>query len=205
MKNRGLIIGIAGVALIAIGVFMSYVSFYNTAVKLENTTAAQFQNNKNTYDAFWKSVQEVAQVPGQYKDDFKELLVDETKAKFGEGGSKAAFQWFKDRDINFDASMYKKIQDVIEAGRADFKRGQTELLDKQRRYKDHLGSFWGSMWAGMSGHPKVVSGELAPKKDIDGDGFLTCLDYPIITSSKTEKVFDEGLDDEPVNVFGDKK
>lgn len=202
--NRGLIIGLAGAALLGLAILLSYISFYNTAVKLENATTAQFQNNKNSYDNFWKSVQEVAQVPSKYKDDFKELLVDETKAKFGEGGSKAAFQWFKDRDINFDASLYKKIQDVIEAGRADFKRGQQELLDKQRRYKDHVNSFGGSIWASFSGHPKAVTGELAPAKDIDGDGLLTCLDYPIVTSTKTEKVFHEGVDDTPVAVFGEK-
>lgn len=202
--NRGLIIGIAAAVLLGLAILFSYISFYNTAVKLENATTAQFQNNKNAYDNFWKSVQEVAQVPEKYKDDFKDLLVSETQAKFGEGGSKAAFQWFKDRDINFDASVYKKIQDVIEAGRADFKRGQQELLDKQRRYKDHVNSFGGSIWASFSGHPKAVAGELAPVKDLDGDGVLTCLDYPIVTSAKTEKVFQEGQDNEPVNVFGDK-
>jgi len=48
--------------------------------------------------------------------------------------------------------------------------------------------------------PSEQTGEMSPGKDIDGDGKLTVLDYPIVTSTKT--VFKEGKDDEPLDVFG---
>jgi len=200
--NRGLLIAIVSVAILLLAIIGSYISFYNTAVKLENTTRAQFQSNKNAYDSMWKTIQEVAQVPQQYKDDFKDLLVTETTAKYGDKGSQATFQWFKDRDLKLPPEMYTKVQTAIEANRAEFRRGQDVLLDKQRRYSDHIQSFGGSIWAGMSGHPKPVMGELAPTKDLDGDGVMTVLDYPIVTSAKTEAAFATGEDNEPVNVFG---
>lgn len=205
MKSKGLIVGLAGFALLAMFVIFSYISFFNTAVKLENSTRAQWGQNQNNYDKFWKSISEMAQVPDKYKEDFKEVLVGNTEARYGEDGSQAQFQWIKEHAVNFDSGMYNKLMTAIEAGRGDFENNQEKLLDKQRKYRDHVESFGGSIWAGFSGHPKEVMGEQAPPKDIDGDGFITVLDYPIVTSKKTKRAFEEG-EDEALDVFGkDKK
>jgi hypothetical protein len=201
MKYRIMLIAGAGVLVVCLGIFGAGVSWYNTAVSLEESTKAQYRDNQNQYDAFWKKVKETAQVPDKYKEDFKDIMVSETKAKFGEGGSKAAFQWFKDRDINFDSSVYKKVQTVIETGRNDFKRGQTDLLDKQRKYGFHVKSFWGRLWAGWYDMPSAVAGEIAPPADKDGDGKLTVMDYDIVTSKKTKATFESGEENEPVKVF----
>jgi hypothetical protein len=198
--KKGWIIGLVVTSVIALVLVFSSIGWYNEAVSLEKTTKAQYLDNKNEYDAFWKKVKEVAQVPEKYKDDFKEVLVAETTAKFGEGGSKAMFQWFQDRQINFDAGQYQKIQNVIESGRNDFKRAQSSLLDKQRKYETHLDKAFGSMVSGVFGMPKEVRGELAPRTDRDGDGVKTVLDYPIVTSKKTEKAFADG-EDEAIQVF----
>jgi hypothetical protein len=195
-----MLIGGASVLVIGLGIFGAGVSWYNTAVSLEESTKAQYRDNQNQYDAFWKKVKETAQVPDKYKQDFKDIVVSETQAKFGPEGSKAAFQWFHDRNINLDASVYKQVQVVIESGRNDFKRGQTELLDKQRKYGFHLKSFWGRLWAGWYDMPGVVAGEVAPPSDKDGDGKLTVMDYDIVTSQKTKAAFASG-EDEPVKVF----
>jgi hypothetical protein len=196
-----LIIGGAGVLLMALALFFSMTSWYDTANSLENATRAQWMSNQNTYDSFWKTVKEVAQVPDKYKEDFKGLLVAETQAKFGPGGSKATFQWFQDRQINFDAGQYRKIQDVIESGRADFKRSQDELLDKQRKVRDVTSSYFGGMFAKHYNFPRTLAGAAAPPKDLDGDGKLTVLDYPIVTSAQTQAAFQTGEAD-AVNVFG---
>jgi len=187
--------------LLLLVTFVSMTGWYDTAVKLENTTIAQWKDNQNTYDAFWKTVKEVAQVPDKYKDDFKQLLVADTTAKFGPDGSKATFQWFQDRQINFDAGLYRKVQDVIESGHQDFKRSQTELLDKQRKVADMTQSYWGGIMAKHYSFPRELKGDTAPPKDLDGDGKLTVLDYPIVTSARTQKAFQTGQDDE-VQVFG---
>lgn len=201
MKHRIWLVAVVVLVILGVTSCSTAVSWYNDAVTLEESVKAQFDDNKNQYDSFWKKVKEVAQVPDKYKDDFKDLLVAEKKAQFGEGGSKAQFQWFKDRDINFDNSQYRKIQDVIESGRNDFKRSQTELRDKQRIYSVHVKSFWGRMWAGFYDMPSVLHGELAPQSDLDGDGRRTVLDYPIVTSAKTKAIFAEGEENEVVKVF----
>lgn len=199
------IVLIAVLLLVVSGLFVSCsaISWDNTAVALEEATTAQYMDNQNQYDAFWKKVKEAAQIPDKYKNDFKDLLVSETQAKFGPEGSKAAFQWLKDRDINFDGSLYKKIQDLIESGRDDFKRGQTELLSKQQAVRVHYNSFWGRKVKGWFDRPTALKGKQAPSEDYDGDGRLTVLDYKIVTSTKTAKAFQTG-EDEALDVFGKK-
>lgn len=186
---------IGGALLFALGVWLAGITWYNTAISLEESVKAQYRDNQNEYDAFWKKVRETAQVPDKYKEDFKTLLVAETGAKYGPNGSQAPMQWLQDRQIAFDASQYRKIQDVIESGRDDFKRAQTELLDKQRVFGTQLRSYWGSMWARHYALPHTLTGPLAPPRDLDGDGWLTVLDYPIVTSGKTSAAFQSGQDD----------
>lgn len=202
-QTKILLVGGVGLLILALVAFFSMTGWYDDATKLENATKAQWMSNQNTYDSFWKTVKEVAQVPEQYKEDFKQLLVADNAAKFGPEGSKATMQWFKERQINFDASLYHKIQDVIESGRQDFKRSQDTLLDKQRKVADLTQSYWGGVFAKHYDFPRTLTGAVAPPKDLDGDGKLTVLDYPIVTSARTQAAFQTGQD-EPVTVF-DKK
>lgn len=200
--NRILLIAFAVFVFAGIGTALGAIGWNNDIVAAEEGVKAQWLDNQNQYDSFWKKVQEVAQVPGKYKEDFKELLVAETQAKFGPEGSKAQMQWFQDRQINFSSEMYVKVQNVIEAGRNDFKRSQSELLDKQRRLRSEVRQFPGSWIAKFTGMPSILSGKIAPKEDLDGDGRLTALDFPIVTSAKIHAVFDSGEENETVNVFG---
>ena len=179
-------------------------SWYGDAVDLETATTAQYRSNQNEYDSFWKSVTEVAQVPSKYKDDFKDVLIGDTTAKYGANGSQAAVQWFTDRDVKLDPALYSRVQTVIEAGRNSFKRGQNDLLDRQRRYSSHLRAVTGKLLGGFLGFPSDLAGDLRPPKDIDGDGKYTALDYDIVTSGKTKAAFATG-EDEAVDVFGRKK
>lgn len=200
--NRPLLAVLASVGVLLLATMGSCISWHNNAVSLENGIEAQVKSNRAEYDKMWKVIAETAQVPAQYKGDFKELLTAETSAKFGSGGSKALAQWFNERDLRLPPEMYTKVQTTIEANRASFKRGQDDLADKQRRYADHLGKASGRLWSGVTGHPHEVKGDHAPPRDIDGDGRLTVFDYEIITSAKTEAVFESGRDDKALDVFG---
>lgn len=196
---------LAGVLVIlGIATGLSAISWYDGAVAKQEGVKAQFRDNQNEYDNFWKKVQEAAQVPSQYKDDFKELLATETTAKYGKEGSQATMQWFRDRQINFPDTMYLKLMNIIESGRNDFKRGQTMLLDKQQVFSVATKTFWGRELAGFWDIPTALTGPLAPTKDLDGDGKLTVLDYPIVTSKRTNDAFASGEDNEPISVFGKK-
>ena len=202
-KKPAKLIAIVGGALVLLWLVISYISFYDEAVELENATLAQYEQNKNNYDKLWKSIQEMAQVPDKYKDDFQEVLVGNTSARYGPSGSQATMQWLREHAIRFDDTQYNRLMTAIEGGRRDFEGNQKLLLDVQRRYRDHLGSFFGRGWASIGGFPKPVAGELAPSKDRDADGKLTALDYPIVTSGRTQEAFAAG-EDEAIDVFPEK-
>jgi hypothetical protein len=196
------VFAIAGVGALALGVLLFFmaIGWYNDAIAKQEGVKAQYRDNGNVHDAFWKTVQENAQVPAQYKEDMKDLLATETTAKYGENGSQATVQWFRDRNIQLSDQLYVKLMNIIESGRNDFKRGQTLLLDKQRAFSVYTKTFWGKLLGDAWGVPAVVEGPLAPPRDLDGDGKLTVLDYPIVLSAKTNKAFATG-EDEALDVF----
>jgi len=187
-------------ALFLVLIVLGGLSWYNTAVALTNATEAQWSNNQNSYDAFWKKVKETAQVTDRYKDDFKQVLIGATELRFSKGGGANVLAIAEDNPA-LSPAVYAGLQRVIEAGRDDFKRNQTDMLDKQRALKTHLQTVSGGFYGMFSSFPRTESGQLAPPSDLDGDGKLTVLDYPVITSAETKKVFRDG-ESEPVNVFG---
>lgn len=202
-KIPGWAVPTALVALFALVGGCSVVSWNNDGVAQEEGVVAAYQDNQNVYDAFWKKVQETAQVPDRYKDDFKDVLVGAVEGRYGENGSQAMFQFIQEQNPALDPGLYKQVQQTIEAGRNDFARAQSSLLDRQRRFRTHLRTFPGSLFASALGFPHEIHGELAPPRDQDGDGLLTALDYGIVTSTRTKAAFARG-EDEVVDVFGDK-
>jgi hypothetical protein len=88
------------------------------------------------------------------------------------------FQWLREHNPTLDASVYKKVQDIIEAGRNSFEADQKMLIDKKRAYETSLETFPHNIVAGALGFPKI-----------------TLDDYGIVTSDHTEEVFKEGKSD----------
>lgn len=157
MKKWLLIIGVSvGILLTIIMIVAgSYISAYNTGNRLEKVIVAQYDNNKNILSKYHTKIQEAVQVPEMYKNDFKEVVVGAMEGRYGEGGSKATFQWLKEHNIDFDSSLYTKIQQMIEAGRNEFGNEQTKLIDKKRIYETKLGNLWGGTWLRIAGYPKI--------------------------------------------------
>lgn len=174
--------------------------WYNTSVSLEASVKAQWQQNQNNYDKFWKTVKETAQVTDKYAKDFKEVFLGAVQGRY-ENGTGQVFAMIQEANPNLSPELYEKVQTVIEAGRTDFMRSQEDLLDKQRRYETHLNSASGALFGSFFSFPKEIMGDLRPPKDKDGDGLYTALDYPIVTSGKTKAAFETG-EDEAVQVFG---
>jgi hypothetical protein len=199
---------IVGIVLVSIVIIFGMVagcggcSWYNTGISLQETTLAQYRDNQNVYDNMWKKIVETAQVPAQYKEDFKQILVADNTAKFGPDGSQASFQWFKERNITLAPELYLQVQRVIESGRNDFRQGQTMLQDKQFRLRTHRKQIFGAVCRAFGfDFLDDLNGELKPPRDLDGDGGYTVLDYDIVTSSRTKEAFQTG-EDAPVKVFG---
>lgn len=148
-------------------------------IHAENGIVAQYDQDRNTYDNMWKKFKEAAQVNTMYVDDLKKVYDGAIQSRYGEGGSKAVFQFIKEHNPNFDASLYTKLQAMIESGRNSFAAEQQQLLDKKRQYQDLLGSNRAlavNFWFGF------------PRIDLNK--------YGIVTSDATDKAFESKKSDE---------
>lgn len=189
--NKGVLgtIAVVGVLLLigVFGYFVMGVSISNQAATLEAQLQAQYKDNQNIYDNYFKKVKEIAQVPDMYVEDLQKVYKTAIGARYGADGSKAMFQFIKEHNPTFDSSLYTKIQQVIEAGRKDFEVAQRTLLDKKSVYTMKLDQFPFGFFARANGWPKMNL------KEID-----------IVTSDRTDKVFETKRDNETVS-FREKK
>jgi len=127
MMSMGAMVGLGLLAVVALGAvtaISAYYSAYNYGADAETVIQAEYKNMENILAGYSLKISEAAQVPGMYKDDLKEVMTSVMAARQGEGGSKAAFQWFKEHEVNISAEMYTKIQQMIEAGRDKFQNAQ---------------------------------------------------------------------------------
>lgn len=169
-----ILLAVVGIFVITgVGCVAAVIGINNTLVAQEEGIVAQYTQNKNNYDNMWKKFKEVSQVPEMYTEDLKKVYDSAIQNRYGGKGSQAMFQWIKEHNPQFDSSMYKQIQVVIESGRNSFEANQTTLIDKKRVYQTKIKQFPTSSIAGFLGFPKID---------------LTKFD--IVTSDTTEKTFE---------------
>lgn len=145
----------AGVAVLAVAIGGSYISAANRGNRLEVAIKAKYADNENIYANGTQKVMEIAQVPGMYAADLQKVVTSAIQGRYGANGSQATVQWIKEAGLNLDPSMYKKIQQAIEAFRDEFKNSQTQLLDQCRNYETLRGYVWSGMWLNLAGYPKM--------------------------------------------------
>jgi Tfp pilus assembly protein PilE len=153
--STGLIVLITLLALLIIVVVPSYISAVNWGNRTEQALLAKVENNENIYANGTQKIIEIAQVPAMYAADVSKITKEAITGRYGADGSKAVFQMLQEQNPQLDASMYKKIQQVIEAFRNEFQQNQTEMIDMKRNYLTALGSVWQGMWLRIAGYPKT--------------------------------------------------
>lgn len=176
-QSKSLIVILGGVGLLVVAGIMSYVSAFNYGNEAEQSLIAKYDNMENILGQYSLKVMEAGSVPAMYKDDMKDVMTSVMSARQGEGGSKAAFQWFKEHEINLDPGLYAKIQTIIEAGRNKFQNAQTGFIDAKRSYSTNLGYLWKGFWMARAGYPKI---------NLD--------DYVIISSGHAKQAFETKID-----------
>jgi hypothetical protein len=183
MKNQrgaisGGLIALIVVGLLALLLIPMYISAMNYGARTEITLDTKLQDNENIYGQGTQAIMEIAQVPQMYKNDLLEIVKADIQGRYGSDGSKATFQWFNERQLPIDASMYKAIQQQILAFRGKFEVSQRELLDQRNTYQIALNTFPRSVFLSMAGYPKVDL-----KK------------YDIVTTNKARQTFETKRDD----------
>lgn len=159
-KNTGsalvAVLGFIGV-LVAAAVFVvvTYIKFANSGVTQEQMLKATWEENTAVLNNYTVKVQEVAQVPDMFKNDLREVISDTFTGRYGDGGSKAVFQFIQENNMNLDPVLYRQIQQVMEAGRNEFLTSQRKLIDVKMNYEAQLNYVWSGFWLGVAGYPKV--------------------------------------------------
>lgn len=176
-------------ALLAVGGFVAfmfatililggmYFKYSNTEIRLRNQCEAQENNAKVVFDNTWKIIQQQAGIADEYKTSFAEIYPKLMDARYG-GDKNLLVKFVTEHNPNFDTSLYKTLMSSIETQRNIFTAEQKKLIDLCREHKNLIQQFPGSIF--LSGRPII--------------------DPKIVTSTKTEKVYESGKDDD-VNLF----
>lgn len=166
-------------AIGAVGIAMYVMGVRSQANRMEKNVIYQYEQNKNNYDKMWKTFKETAGVTSMYTEDLEKVYKSAIQGRYGAEGSKAVFQMLTEQNPSFDQAMYKRLQEIIEAGRADFEENQRVFLDKKKQYATFLDEIPEGLIATFFGFPKI-----------------NLSDYNIVTSDRTEGAFNAGKDDE---------
>ena len=182
--SKGIVIalGLFGMfVLVLLVIGGSVIGTFNTEVSLRATIENKQKDNKNEFDSMWKKISQVAQVTDAQKQAIKEIVVGYAQARStGKDASGSFINALHEVVPNIDTTTFNNLQNIIVGSRDSFTMRQKELLDLKREHDKLLRSFPSNIVLGMFG-----------KKEID---------VTIVTSSRTEKVFETGTDDD-VNVF----
>lgn len=158
-KISGVLLILGGLVVMALAVagilFASYVSANNYGARTEANLRAAQDDSRNVLAQAGQKIREAAQVPALYAEDVERVTTAAIEGRYGAEGSQAAFQWLQEQNPQLDASVYTKVQQVIESSRLDFENAQRRQLDVRRQYEAELGSFWRGMWLNVAGYPKV--------------------------------------------------
>lgn len=189
LKNATTLLTLTVIGLIIAVPILWYIF---TGIGVRNTEAtlrAQFvavQNaNKVDYDAMWKIISSTAEVPTQYSNDFKDAYstIIASGQNTDSNSVKSLFAVATGmRPPQLDSSLYRKVQDVIESERTKFANSQKQQLDVKREHDKLRTTFPSSLFVGG----------VAP------------LEVKLVTSSKTEKAFETGKDDD-VSIYNKEK
>lgn len=179
-KLFGLILlGVMFAILAVVGLLaMAYVSANNYGVAAESGIEAKYKDNQNVLSNYTAKIKEMAQVPDMYTDDLAKVVQAEMEGRYGENGSGAMMQWFQERQLPFDSTLYQNLQTAMEAGRNEFANNQRQLLDQLRVYENARNSIPQGWFLKMAGFPK---------KNLE--------EFKIITLGEVQQKFETGTDD----------
>jgi hypothetical protein len=159
---------------VAIGV-LTWISYNNKEIDLRNQAKAQQQANQVVYDKVWKILQQKAGVLDKYASDFKDIYKGIMNERY-QGDAKQAplFKWIQEQNPQFSEKMFLNLSDAIEAQRGEFAMVQKRLIDIKREHDNLRQKFPGNIIVGSRGEIKI----------------------DIVTSTKTEKTFETGKEDQ---------
>lgn len=168
---------------VAAGLFVvTAVCFAMWAVGVRDTQAdlkvryeMKLVDNNSQFDNMWKTIAQLAQIPEQKKNAYKEILVGVADARTSEGQGRM-MAWIKEQNPSVDLSIYDQLSNKVEAHRAAWTGNQKALVGVAEEYNKNLAPLIRGTVLRMFGFA-----EIKPQ---------------IVTSSRTEAAFRSGRDDD---------
>lgn len=164
---------IIGLVVVMIG--SMFISYNNKEVMLRTTMVAQQLDNTSVFDNMGKKISQVAQVSVKQMEMLKEIFASHARAR-SSGSDQQVMTWIKESIPNVDTTTFNNLQNIIVSSRDAWTMSQRKLIDLKREHDQLLQMFPSNIILGMLG-----------KKPFE---------IKIITSSKTEKAFETGKDDD---------
>lgn len=171
------ILGFIGLFLVSGGSAVVYgIGVRNEAVELETQFDAQVKGNMSTYDKVWKIITQKANISQQYSDDFARNYTAIMTGRYGNPNnrSQSLMLWIQEKNPDFSTKLYEDLSHSMEALRIEFDMSQKKMIDIKRVHDNLRLKFPSSL--AMFGHNE--------------------LQLKLVTSSRTEKAFDTGKDDD---------
>lgn len=172
-KNTIVLLVCAGlVALMAFIYIGMRFSYRNAEVSLRNLAKAQQEQNKVIYDKTWKTISQRAQITDKYEQAFKDIYSRIMDARYKD--ENLLFKFVTEQNPTLSPDLYRELADAVESNRLEFANVQKRLLDIKREHDNLRMRFPGSWFVGD--RPELV--------------------LQIVTSTKTEKTFATGKEDD---------
>jgi hypothetical protein len=162
----------------------SLVSAYNYGNRAQTQIVAIYENNENILAQYGQKVAEAVGVTTIAKEQMEDLLTGSLEARYGADGAQSTVLAIQEAFPGLDQGIYVQIQRIVEAGRNDFTREQTKLVDAKRAYITALGSLWQGSWMSVAGYPSINVGYPLGTED----------DYPVISTARAKKTFETGVE-----------
>jgi len=177
MTGLGFKLGALGVIVVLVlGALIGglYVSASNREIDLRNLITQQEKVREANFDKMWKVISQKAQIPGQYKNDFKEVYTPLIEGRYS-GDGQMFMKWIHEHNPQFEgAALYKDLMTSIEGLRESFFQEQKKILSMKKQHDDLLMKFPSCIFVG--GRDRI--------------------EVKVISSTKTKEIVSSGIEDD---------
>lgn len=177
MKKTLIILSIFAVIAIIVGSILTgtVISSLNGETTLKMKVTSQQKNCEVVFDNTWKIISQQCQISDKYKDSFKEIYPALMQGRYGKGDG-SLMKWVTEANPTFDTKLFEKVMSSIELQRNTFTAEQKKLIDFNREHDIMLEKIPMGLIMTALGREKIV--------------------IKLVTSTKTEKAFETGKDDD---------
>lgn len=169
-----IMVGSLVAVLVMFGMFI--IGLLNHEAGLAIAIEAKQTDQTSEFDNMTKKISQMAQIPEAKKDALKEIFVEYASARSGDKTSGSLANWIHEAVPNAELKEFENLQNIIVSSRDSWTMRQKELIDLDREHDKMFVEFPTGQILRMFGRKRT--------------------EIIVITSSKTEKVFETGKDDD---------